>query len=190
MHGQTNANRRGHRLLDQIDLARASVRGGIFDGPFFHFRDAGGDGHHDPGSDQFATVNLLDEMPQHGLRDFKIGNHAIFHGPDGDDVAGRAAEHALGFLADSQDVGRSRLDGNDRRFTQHDPLITHINERIRSPKVYPNVVGKQTLKLRKHELCLAPQHVTCVKCARSSLLTGCSPTVKASRKRRKEFQLC
>src|SRR5204863_10112722 len=103
----------------------------------------------------------------------EIGDHPVFHGSNGDDVAGSAAEHALGFFPDSQDVGRSRLDGNDRRFTQHDSLITNINERIRSPKVYPNVVGKQALKLRKHELCLAPEHLKCDPAGWSRLLTGC-----------------
>ena len=101
-------------------------------------------------------VNLLDEMPQHRFGDFEVGNDAILHRANGDDVAGRAAEHALGFFPHSQDVGRSRLDGNDRRFTQYDSLITHVNEGIRRPEVYPNVIGKQALKLREHELCLAP----------------------------------
>src|SRR5207247_9883502 len=79
MHGQPNANRRGHRLFDQINLARASVCGGIFDGPFFHFRDAGGDGHHDPRSNELAVVNLLDEMPQHRFGDLGISNQVFHH---------------------------------------------------------------------------------------------------------------
>ena len=48
MHRQTDADGGGHRLLNQIHLARAGVGGGIFDGPFFHFRDARRHCDHDP----------------------------------------------------------------------------------------------------------------------------------------------
>ena len=148
-------------MFDQIDLARARVRGGILDRPLFHFRDAGRHRHHDPGRNQFAMVNLLNEMPQHRFGDFEVGNDTIFHGPDGDDVARGATEHALGFFANRQHIGGSRLNGNNGRFTQYNTLVTNVNERIRCPEIYPNIVGKQALKLREHELCLAPSELKC-----------------------------
>src|ERR1039458_44695 len=36
MHRQTDADGRSHRLLDQINLARARVRGASFERPFLH----------------------------------------------------------------------------------------------------------------------------------------------------------
>ena len=69
-----------------------------------------------------AVVHLADEMLDHLLGDLEIGDHAVAHGADGGDVAGRAAKHLLGFLADREhlflaaDVG----DGDHARLGEHD----------------------------------------------------------------------
>ncbi len=73
-------------------------------------------------------MDLLDEIPQHRLRDFEIGDDAVFHRPDGDDVARRAAKHAFGLLTDGKDVGRPAFDGDDRRFAQNHALPFHVHE--------------------------------------------------------------
>ena len=96
-------------------------------------------------------VNLLDEVAEHGLGDFEVGDHAVFHWPDGHDVAGRAAQHSFGFGPDGQHVGRARLDGYNRRFAQDDSAVPHIDEGVSCAQVYSNIVGKQAFKLRKHE---------------------------------------
>jgi hypothetical protein len=67
---------------------------------------------------------------------------AFFHRADGEDVAGCAAQHAFGFFADGEHVGRARLDGHHGRFAQHDALIPHVNERVGRAQVNSNVVGK------------------------------------------------
>jgi hypothetical protein len=36
-------------------------------------------------------MRLLDEVVEHLLRDFEVGDHAVFHGLDGDDVARRTS---------------------------------------------------------------------------------------------------
>ncbi len=55
-----------------------------------------------------AVVRLLDEVVQHLFGVAEVGDHAVLHRLDGDDVAGRAAEHLLGLFADGLDlVGRA-----------------------------------------------------------------------------------
>ena len=54
-------------------------------------------------------MDLLDEVAEHGFRDFEVGDHAVLHRPDGHDVAGRAPEHTFGFFTDSQNVRCARL---------------------------------------------------------------------------------
>ena len=39
----------------------------------------------------------------------------------------RSPEHSLCLLAHGQNICRSRLDGDNRRFPQHDPLVPHVN---------------------------------------------------------------
>ena len=143
MHRQSDADRRGHRLVNQDDVARPRMHCGILDRPFFHLRDSRGNGDDDPRGDELAVLDLLDEVPQHGLGDFEVGDHAVFHRADGHDVAGRAAQHPFGFLTDGEHVGRARLDGHHRRLPQNNSAILHIDEGIGCAQVYSNVVGEQ-----------------------------------------------
>lgn len=96
-------------------------------------------------------MNPLDEVAEHGFGDFEVSDHAVFHGTDGHNIAGGAAEHALGFLPDGQNVGGAGLDGDHGGFTQDDALIPNVDEGICGPQVNANVVGKQAFKLREHE---------------------------------------
>src|SRR6266487_4914424 len=100
-------------------------------------------------------MHLLDEVTEHGFGDLEVGDDAVFHGPNGHDVAGSAAQHALGFFPDSQNVGGARLNRHDRWFAKNNAPITYVHEAVGRPEIYPNVVGKQAFNLRKHELCLA-----------------------------------
>jgi hypothetical protein len=42
-------------------------------------------------------VNLLDKMAQHGLGHFEVCDDPVPHGPDGDNIARRAAQHVFRF---------------------------------------------------------------------------------------------
>ena len=58
-----------------------------------------------------------------------------FSGRTRDDVAGRAAEHALGLGADGGDRSRAAwtavlADGDDRGLVQHDALAAHVNQGV------------------------------------------------------------
>jgi hypothetical protein len=93
-------------------------------------------------------MDLLDEVAQHRFGNLEVGYDAIFHGPNGHDIARRSSEHPLGFFANRKDVGGACLDRDDRWFSQNYPSIPYIYEGIGRPEVYPNVIGKQTFELR------------------------------------------
>src|SRR5512136_1657995 len=97
-------------------------------------------------------MDLLDEMAQHRFGNLEISDDTILHGPNGHDISRRAAQHPFGFFSDSQNVGGSRLDRYDRGFPQNNAPVAHVNHGISRPEVYPNVIGKQAFKLRKHAL--------------------------------------
>src|SRR3984885_13999438 len=102
-------------------------------------------------------MHLLDEMAEHGLGDFEVGYHAVFHRADGHDVAGSSTQHSFCFFTDSQHVRRARLNCHHRWFAQDDSAIPHIDEGICRAQVYSNVIGKQAFELRKNEFYLTPQ---------------------------------
>ncbi len=54
-------------------------------------------------------MDLLNEMAEHRFGDLEVGNHAVFHGPDGHYVSGGAPQHPLGFIAHGQNVGGAGL---------------------------------------------------------------------------------
>ena len=57
-------------------------------------------------------VYLLNEVPKHRLGDFKVGDDAVLHGADSDNVAGGSAEHALGLFSHSENIGCPGLNGH------------------------------------------------------------------------------
>src|ERR1043165_7049822 len=85
----------------------------------------GGGGHADHDlrmGEAAAVVNLRDEVLDHRLGDFEVGDDAVAQGADRLNVAGRAAQHHLGFLADREHLALAALrrEGNDRRLIQDD----------------------------------------------------------------------
>jgi len=102
-----------------------------------------------------VVVDLLDELLEHLLGDGEVGDHAVLHRPDGDDVAGRLAEHLLRFLAD-------RLDGllavragflanrHDRGLVKNDALAADVDERIGGAEVDGQVVGEVASQESEH----------------------------------------
>ena len=148
---KADADGRGHGFLDEVNLARAGVSGGIFDRAFFHFGDAGGHGDDDARAHHAAAaVRFADKVGQHGLGDFEIGDDAVFERTDGDDVAGRAAEHALGLVADREDFVRAGLDGHDGGFAQDNALIADVNKGVGCAEVDADIARKETEKLSEH----------------------------------------
>ena len=83
-------------------------------------------------------------MGQHGLGDFEIGDDTVLQRTDGDDVAGRAAEHALGFIADGEDFVRSGLHRDDGRFAEHDALVADKHQGVGGAEIDPDITREES----------------------------------------------
>ena len=80
---QAGADRRRHRLLDQEDPARAGALGRFLDGAALDRGRAGGHADDDlRAGEAAAVVHLADEVLDHLLGDFEVGDDAVAHWPD------------------------------------------------------------------------------------------------------------
>jgi hypothetical protein len=80
-------------------------------------------------------------VPQHGLGHVKIGDDAVLHRADGDDVSGRAPDHLFGLVTDGQHCSRVPLHGHHRGLLQHDPAVADKNQGIGSTQVDSHIAG-------------------------------------------------
>ena len=99
-------------------------------------------------------MKCLEHLLGHG----EVGDHAVLHRPDGDDVAGRAAEHALGLEAHGRDRARAAraavlADRDHRRLVQHDALAARIDQRVGGAKVDRQIVGEDAAQAFEHGIC-------------------------------------
>ena len=92
--------------------------------------------------DQFAMMNLLNEVAQHRLRDLEVGDDPVLHGPDGDDVSRTAAEHPLGIIADGENLICASPYSYHRGLAEHDAVILYVDESVRGAEIDPDVIGK------------------------------------------------
>ena len=108
-HRQPGADGGRHRLLDEPHLAHARVLGGLAHGLALDVGDPGGDRDDEARAHEVAAiVDLGDEVLEHRLGDGEVGDDAVAHRPNRDDVARRLAEHLLGLGAHRQDALRCR----------------------------------------------------------------------------------
>ena len=75
-------------------------------------------------------MSLADEVLQHLLRHLKVGDNAVLHRADRNNVARCAAKHLLCVAAYGLDLIRDLVDRNDRRFRDDDAATLCVNERI------------------------------------------------------------
>ena len=114
-------------------------------------------------------MHAFDELLDHLLGDDEVGDHAVFHRPDGGDVAGSAAKHLLGgetdFLDDFFAVGPAFLaDCDYGGFVEHDALAAHVNQGVRGAEIDGEIVVKVTTEETEHKafringFCCLPGH--------------------------------
>jgi hypothetical protein len=150
MLAAAHADGGGHGFGDGDDVAGAGVGGGVFHGAFFDLGDAGGYGDDDAGADaQGVVVHLADKVAQHRLGDIEVGDDAVFHRADGGDVAGGAAQHAFGFVANGTDLAGLGVESHDRGFTEDNALVFDVNERVGGAQIDADVVG-EVAEERRH----------------------------------------
>ena len=85
-------------------------------------------------------MRLLNEVVEHLLGVAEVGDDAVLHGADGDDVARCATDHLLGFLADSLHLVGDLIHGDDRGFIDDDPLTVGVHEGVRRAQVDREIV--------------------------------------------------
>ena len=90
-----------------------------------------------------VLVHLLDEVAEHLLGDVEVGDDAVLQRPDRGDVAGRAAEHALGLDADGVDLAGALVDGDHRRLGEHDAAAADVDERVGGAEVDGHVTAAE-----------------------------------------------
>ena len=136
VHRQVGADRRRHRLLDDVHrLAGAGVLGGVLHGALLDAGDAGRHADDHPRLAPLAGVHLLDEVAQHLLAHLEVGDHAVLERPDGLDVVGRAAHHPLGLEPDRDGTAVVDVDRHDRGLVEHDALAADVDQCVGGAEV-------------------------------------------------------
>ena len=97
-------------------------------------------------------MDLANEVLDHYFGDFEVCDDAISEGTNGLDVAGRAAQHLLSFIADGKNLLATLhfYQRDHRRLIQNNALALHIDKRIRRAKIDSHVVGQPAGQTRKH----------------------------------------
>ena len=143
--GMPGADRRRHGFLDEVHLARLRPVRAVFHRALLDLRDLGR--HTDDDSrahpDVPVVVRLLDEVGEHLLGVLEVGDDAVLHRLDGDDVARGAAEHVLGFPADRLDAPRHFVDGDDGWLVDDDALAAGVDAGVRGTEIDGEVARKQ-----------------------------------------------
>ena len=145
-HRQAGADGRRHRFLDQENLARARGLGRFLNGAALHRRGARRHADDDLRTGETAPfMSHADEVLDHFLGDFEIGDNAVAKGAEGLDGAGRTAQHHFGPVAHGQhlflalDLGN----GDHGRLVKNNPLPLHIDKGIRRTKINGHVCREQ-----------------------------------------------
>ena len=140
---QAGADRGGHRLLDQVGLARAGGERRLLDRALLDAGDAGGDADDDARVREAVLVHLLDEVAEHLLGDVEVGDDAVLQRADRGDRPRRAAEHALGLDADGVHLAGALVDRDHGRLGEHDAAAAHVDERVRGAEVDGHVAAAE-----------------------------------------------
>src|ERR1700683_1687194 len=144
VHRQPGTDRRVHRLLDDVHAPRAGLVTGFLDRALLDAGDAAGHRDDDARLSQVAAfVHLLDEVSEHSLGDVEIRYHAVFQGPDRNDVAGRSADHAFGFHSDGDDLPRVRVQSHHRWLIEHDSTSADVDQCVRSAEIDRHIAAEE-----------------------------------------------
>ena len=90
-----------------------------------------------------------DEILDHFLCDFDVGDDTVAQWANGLDAVGRLAHHQLGFVAYGLDPldPVDRFDRHDGRFIKNDALILNIDQCIGSTEIDSHVLGTEFEKI-------------------------------------------
>ncbi len=150
------ADGRRHGLGDQVHHPRAGAHRRFTDRPPLHLGGTAGHADQDPrtGVEKLAGMHFADKVLQHLFGDGEIGDHAVFHRPDGGKIVGCAAQHPLGVRAHRRDganpPNRVLIDGDHRGFVEDDAASPNINQRVSGPQIDREIVGELAAQPFEH----------------------------------------
>ena len=97
----------------------------------------------------------MDEVAQHRLGDFEVGDDTVFERADGDDAPRRAAEHPFGFSANGKHFLAAApvtlLHRDYGGFVANDPLVFYVDQSVGCPEINGQVVGENAEKGIEHQ---------------------------------------
>ena len=128
------ADRGRNRLLDEKDFARTGRQPRFMHGSPLDRRCTRRDADHDAGAREASPpAHPADEELDHLFGRGEVRDHTIAQRLNGLDLARRASEHALGFVADGDDLALAAplSHGDDGGFVENDATSRHVNQRVR-----------------------------------------------------------
>ena len=188
---EAGADRRRHRLLDQVDLARSRRERRLADRPLLDAGDAGRHADHDARAHQLAAaVRALDEVAEHRLGDLEVRDHAVLDRADRADAVRRAPEHLLGLVTDRDHLlaapARVLGDRDHARLRADEPLAADVDEGVGGAEIDGEVVGERARdEIEVHRRCPSagggPRNTSGVSAPGRQKLSGRHPRISGSR---------
>ena len=90
-----------------------------------------------------VAEHAAEHLRQHAGRELIVGDDAVLQRVHGDDIAGRAPEHAPRGRADLQHLAAVFIEGDDGRLAQHDAAPGRIDQHVGRAEIDPKVSGKE-----------------------------------------------
>ena len=120
-HGQARTNRRGHGLVDEVNLARLDAEAAVLHRAALDRRDLRRHADDQPRPHQRPlAVHLPDEVREHLLGGVEVGDHPVPHRPHRRDVGGRPAEHLVGLRSHGLDLAVGGVERHDGGLVEDD----------------------------------------------------------------------
>src|SRR4030095_4762979 len=102
---------------------------------------------------RLAAVSFTNEVGQHLLGHGEVGDDAVLHRPDRDDIPRGPAQHVFCFLPNGFHLVRYLIDSNDGRLVYDNATSLGIDECIGGPQIDGEVARKEAEETAKiHEL--------------------------------------
>ena len=150
---------RGHRFFDQVNFPDTCHGGRIYNRFLLHLGNTSRNTYHHPRFDEAVVFEyFLDEVFDHGIGDFKIGDHPILHRSNGFQFIVGPAVHLFGFQAHCYRISVPMTiitgDRYNRRFVQDNSLVLDIDQRVGGAQIHGHIgyeiIGKVLEKIPNH----------------------------------------